>query len=80
MPFAGLSDSTRRKVLSSLSEGSLPVSELAAPHNMSLPGFMKHLRVLEDACLITCSKQGRVVNCSLRAESMKDAASWMARL
>jgi DNA-binding transcriptional ArsR family regulator len=77
--FAALADPTRRGVLELLDGGSLPVSELAAPHDMSLPGFMKHLRVLEDAGLITCSKEGRVVNCTLSAESMKEAAAWMAR-
>ena len=60
--FAALADSTRREVLRSLSGGSLPVSELAAPHEMSLPGFMKHLRVLEDAGLIARNKEGRVVS------------------
>ncbi|MGH8631355.1 MAG: metalloregulator ArsR/SmtB family transcription factor [Burkholderiales bacterium] len=77
--FAALSDSTRRKVLASLSEGSVPVSELAQPHGMSLPGFMKHLRVLEDAGLIGRTKEGRVVSCTLSAGPMKEAASWMAR-
>ena len=77
--FAALADPTRRGVLELLDGGSLPVSELAAPHDMSLPGFMKHLRVLEDAGLITCSKEGRVVNCTLSAKSMKEAAVWMAR-
>src|SRR5258706_12378381 len=77
--FAALADPTRRGILESLSGGDLPVSELAAPHDMSLPGFMKHLRVLEDAGLITCSKEGRVVNCTLSAKAMKEAAAWMAR-
>ena len=45
------------------------MSELAAPHDMSLPGFMKHLRVLEDAGLIARSKEGRVVSCELSAPS-----------
>ena len=44
--FAALADSTRRGILESLSGGEAAVSELAAPHDMSLPGFMKHLRVL----------------------------------
>src|ERR1700693_6580497 len=78
--FAALADPTRRGILESLSsDGDLAVTELAPPYDMSLPGFMKHLRVLEDAGLITCSKEGRVVNCTLSAESMKDAAAWMAR-
>ena len=55
------------------------VSELAAPHGMSLPGFMKHLRVLEDAGLIARSKEGRVVSCELSAAPMKAASAWMSR-
>jgi DNA-binding transcriptional ArsR family regulator len=77
--FAALADPTRRGVLETLSGGSLPVTELAAPHDMSLPGFMKHLRVLEDAGLIGRSKEGRVVSCELSAAPMKAAAAWMSR-
>jgi DNA-binding transcriptional ArsR family regulator len=77
--FAALADSTRRGILDSLAGGSLGVSELAAPHGMSLPGFMKHLKVLEDAGLIAREKEGRVVSCELSAAPMKAAAAWMAR-
>jgi DNA-binding transcriptional ArsR family regulator len=77
--FAALADSTRRGILESLSGGGLAVSELAAPHDMSLPGFMKHLRVLEDAGLIARSKEGRVVSCELSAAPMRAAAAWMSR-
>ena len=76
--FAALSDRTRRKVLASLEEGSRPVTEMAAAHDMSLPGFMKHLRVLEDAGLLERTKEGRVVRCTLQPEPMKEAASWIA--
>ena len=77
--FSALADPTRRSVLESLSDGSLAVSELAAPHGMSLPGFMKHLRVLEDAGLIAREKEGRVVSCELSAAPMKAASAWMSR-
>jgi DNA-binding transcriptional ArsR family regulator len=77
--FAALADSTRRDILESLSGGNLAVSELAAPHEMSLPGFMKHLRVLEDAGLVTRTKEGRVVSCTLSARPMKEASVWMGR-
>jgi len=77
--FAALADPTRRGILESLSEGELAVSELAEPHDMSLPGFMKHLRVLEDAGLIARNKEGRVVSCELSAAPMKAAAAWMSR-
>jgi DNA-binding transcriptional ArsR family regulator len=77
--FAALADPTRRGILESLSGGDLAVSELAAPHDMSLPGFMKHLRVLEGAGLIERSKEGRVVSCELSAAPMQAAAAWMSR-
>jgi DNA-binding transcriptional ArsR family regulator len=77
--FAALSDRTRRHVLASLEDGSRPVTELAAAHDMSLPGFMKHLRVLEEAGLLERTKEGRVVRCTLQPEPMKEAASWIAQ-
>jgi DNA-binding transcriptional ArsR family regulator len=77
--FAALADSTRRSVLEKLSRESLPVSELAQPYDMSLPGFLKHLRVLEEAGLIERNKEGRVVSCELSAAPMKAAAAWMSR-
>ena len=77
--FAALADSTRRGILESLSGGDLAVTELAAPHDMSLPGFMKHLRVLEEAGLVQRTKEGRVVSCTLSAGPMKEASVWMSR-
>ncbi len=77
--FGALADRTRRQVLESLSGGDRAVSALALEHRMSLPGFMKHLDVLEDAGLIARSKEGRVVSCELSAAPMKGAAAWMSR-
>jgi len=76
--FSALADRTRRGVLAALAEGERPVTELAAAHAMSLPGFLKHLRVLENAGLIAREKEGRVVSCTLSATPMKAAAGWMA--
>ena len=77
--FGALADPTRRAVLNTLAGGGQAVSELAAPHGMSLPGFLKHLRVLEDAGLIERSKAGRVVSCELDAAPLKAASAWMSR-
>ena len=78
--FAALSDSTRRAVLERLGEGdSLTVSELAQPHGMSLTGFLKHLRVLENAGLVSRTKEGRIVRCELSPQPMQEAAVWMSR-
>jgi DNA-binding transcriptional ArsR family regulator len=52
--FWALSDATRRDVRERLARGPESVSELAQPLGMSLPGFLKHLRVLADAGLVTC--------------------------
>src|SRR5882762_6806431 len=77
--FAALSDRTRRHVLQALAGGDRSVTELAAEHEMSLPGFMKHLRVLEEAGLVAREKEGRVVSCELSAAPMKTASAWMSR-
>jgi DNA-binding transcriptional ArsR family regulator len=77
--FGALADRTRRHILESLSGGELAVSELAAPHDMSLPGFLKHLRVLEQAGLVARTKEGRVVSCELSAEPIRAAADWVSR-
>ncbi|MGH8857905.1 MAG: ArsR/SmtB family transcription factor [Polaromonas sp.] len=77
--FAALADPTRRKVLQTLERGNLSVGELAEPHGMSLPGFMKHLRVLEHAGLVTRAKDGRVVSLALSPQPMQEAAMWLSR-
>ncbi|HWI79849.1 MAG TPA: metalloregulator ArsR/SmtB family transcription factor [Ramlibacter sp.] len=76
--FWALSDATRREVVQRLTQGGASVTELALPHGMSLPGFMKHLRVLEDAGLVTRLKEGRVVRCELAAQPMQEAAMWLS--
>ena len=76
--FAALADRTRRHVLQSLAGGDRQVTELANEHEMSLPGFMKHLRVLEDAGLMVRTKEGRTVHCELAPQALEDAAMWLA--
>src|SRR5712664_554183 len=77
--FAALADPTRREVVKTLADGSRPVTELARPFDMSLPGFMKHLGILESAGLIRREKEGRVVSCTLSARPMKEASVWLTR-
>ena len=76
--FRALADATRRSVIERLTTGAASVSELAHPHGMSLPGFMKHLRVLEDAGLVVRAKEGRTVLCELAPAALEDAAMWLA--
>jgi DNA-binding transcriptional ArsR family regulator len=76
--FWALSDGTRRSVVERLTHGPASVSELAQPHAMSLPGFIKHLRVLEEAGLVVRAKEGRTVRCELAPRALEDAAMWLA--
>lgn len=75
--FAALADPTRRAILARLALGETSVSELAAPHRMSLPAVSKHLGVLERAGLLTRTKSGRVHLCQIVAKPMRDAAAWI---
>ena len=76
--FAALSDPTRRAVVERLASGPASVSDLAAPHPMALPTFMKHLRVLEAAGLVQTIKKGRVRMCHLDATPLVTAQGWLA--
>jgi DNA-binding transcriptional ArsR family regulator len=78
--FAALADSTRREVLERLSNGSLTISELAAPYGMSLTGMKKHIQLLEDASLVTTEKVGRARRCHLVPYAFEGISVWLARL
>jgi DNA-binding transcriptional ArsR family regulator len=77
--FGALADPTRRAVLARLKHGERSIGELAQPFAMSLPGFIKHLGILEDAGLIVRSKTGRVVSCQLKGGALKAAMDWLER-
>ena len=75
--FAALSDTTRRAIVARLATGEAPLSDLAAPFEMSLTAVSKHVRVLSDAGLIEVEKRGRTRYCRLHAAPMKGAADWL---
>jgi DNA-binding transcriptional ArsR family regulator len=75
--FAAVADPTRREILSSLSSGMRSVTELAAPHDMSLPAISKHLRVLEHSGLIERARDAQWRPCRLQAAPLKEAVDWM---
>ncbi len=75
--FAALSDPTRRDILDRLAQGPATLGELAQPFDMTLPGLMKHVRVLEQAQLVVTEKKGRTRECRLGTEQLDDAAHWI---
>ena len=75
--FAALSDPTRLAVVEQLAEGPASVSELWAPFDMARPSFLKHLRVLEDAELVSTSKVGRVRTVTLQMSALTRVDEWV---
>jgi DNA-binding transcriptional ArsR family regulator len=72
-----IADPTRRAVVQRLAKSPAVVSELAAPFSMALPSLMQHLRVLEDAELVTSQKHGRVRTVSLRPGALDVVHLWL---
>jgi DNA-binding transcriptional ArsR family regulator len=79
--FGALADPTRRAILSRLAEapGDLTVAQLAAPFPMSQPAVSRHLKVLEQAGLISRSRRATARLSHLEAEPLRDASDWLAR-
>lgn len=77
--FSALADPTRRAILSQLTRGQASVTELAEPFlgEMSLPAITKHLKVLENAGLITRTRDAQFRPCRLNGAPLRDANDWV---
>jgi DNA-binding transcriptional ArsR family regulator len=75
--FSALSDPTRRGILERLGWGPATISELAEPFGMSLTGLKKHIRILEEADLVTTKKIGRTRECRLGPGQLEDVTRWI---
>ena len=78
--FAALADPTRRAIIARLeTSGALPVSTIAEQFPMSLPAVIKHLNVLGNAGLITRTRNGRNVTCTVEQAPIVEAMVWLER-
>jgi DNA-binding transcriptional ArsR family regulator len=77
--FGALADPTRRAILARLAQGDLPVRELAAPFPMSQPAISRHLKVLENAGLISRTRRATARLSHIQPEPLRDATEWLAR-
>ncbi|MBW3552546.1 MAG: metalloregulator ArsR/SmtB family transcription factor [Gemmatimonadetes bacterium] len=75
--FAALSDPTRRGILQRLGRGDASISDLATDFEMTLTGIGKHVRVLEEARLVTTEKVGRVRTCRLGPSRLEREEAWI---
>ena len=77
--FGALADPTRRAILARLTAGDATVTELAAPFSVSQPAISRHLKVLEEAGLISRRRQATARLSHLEAEPLREATAWLAR-
>ena len=75
--FAALADPTRRAILAHLMTGEASVTELAEPFEMSMPAVTKHLKVLENAGLITRGRAAQWRPCRIKGAALREAADWI---
>lgn len=75
--FGALADPTRRAILRRLTSGDATVAELAEPFSMSQPAVSRHLKVLEQAGLISRSRRATARLSHLEAEPLRDAVGWL---
>jgi DNA-binding transcriptional ArsR family regulator len=77
--FAALADPTRRAILERLAHGEASVHELAEPFAMTQQAVSKHLKVLEQARLISRTRSAQSRPCALEGERLADAGGWIER-
>jgi len=74
-----IADPTRRAILDQLARGPARVTDLAAPHAMSLNAVSKHLKVLEHARLVRRTRSGREHTLELHPEPLRVVTRWVSR-
>src|SRR5688500_12748287 len=77
--FAALADPTRRDMVARLAMGDATVTELAEPYDVSVQAVSKHLRVLEDAGLVSRTRDAQRRPVHLEAEVFSLMTKWIER-
>jgi DNA-binding transcriptional ArsR family regulator len=75
--LGALADPTRRGILAHLMSGEATVTELAEPFEMSMAAISKHLKVLEQAGLISRGRAAQWRPCRIKAAPLKEVADWV---
>ena len=77
--FAALADPIRRDIVARLTDGDATVGELAAPYAVSVQAVSKHLKVLEEAGLVTRSREAQRRPVHVEAEVFDLMTKWIER-
>jgi DNA-binding transcriptional ArsR family regulator len=78
--FAALGDPTRFAIVQRLSEGEASVHDLAEPFDISGPAISRHLKVLEQAGLISRGREAQFRPCRLEREKFEEIRDWTKRM
>ena len=78
--FAALGDPTRLAIIQRLSEGEASVQELAEPFDISGPAISRHLKVLEQAGLITRRREAQLRPCRLELSRVQEIRDWTKQM
>ncbi|MGB3335616.1 MAG: metalloregulator ArsR/SmtB family transcription factor [Devosia sp.] len=76
--FSALADPTRRAILARLTHGPATINELAEPFDMTLPSVSRHVKVLEEAGLVSKAREAQFRSCRLETLPLEAADSWLA--
>jgi DNA-binding transcriptional ArsR family regulator len=77
--FSALADPTRRAILARLTEGDFTVAEIAKPFAVSQPAISRHLKVLEQAGLVSRRRRATARLSHIEAAPLRDATEWLAK-
>ena len=77
--FLALADPERRQIVARLSRGPATVNELAEPHAISLQAVSKHIHVLEQAGLVTRTRDAQRRPVHLAPEALERLTAWIDR-
>ena len=77
--FAALADPTRRDIVARLAVGDATVNQLAEPYSVTVQAVSKHLKVLEDAGLVSRSRDAQRRPVHLEAEVFDLMTKWIER-
>ncbi|MBV1779009.1 metalloregulator ArsR/SmtB family transcription factor [Paeniglutamicibacter sp. ABSL32-1] len=75
--FLALADPTRRQIIARLSTGPATVNELAEPFKMSIQGISKHIQVLEQAHLVTRTREAQRRPVHLNPALLTELTGWI---
>jgi DNA-binding transcriptional ArsR family regulator len=77
--FSALADPTRRDMVARLAVGDATVNQLAEPYDVTVQAVSKHLKVLEDAGLVSRTRDAQRRPCHLEAEVFDLMTAWIER-